>query len=77
MVPELMIWIRSGIASELTIAALLFGEADTVRIAAIANSPRLLVFWNLRMFTRGGMAPHVTISSLFLKLIETKSLDGM
>lgn len=57
----------SGMTPE-SIMVFLFGEAvDSVRIEAVASSRKVLVFWNLRSSTRGGIAPHVTICSLFLK----------
>ena len=54
-------------APEAAIGGLLGGDADKVKIAAVANSLRSSVFWNLRRLTRGGRAPHVTICSLFLR----------
>lgn len=64
-VPELRICTRSSAAPEAAIVGLLGGAAESVKIAAVANSLRLL-FLNLRSSTRGGMAPDVTIFTLFL-----------
>lgn len=56
-----------------SIRVFLFGGAvDSVRIAAVASSRKVLVFWNLRRSTSGGIAPHVTICSLFRSFLEAR-----
>nr|AFK34379.1 unknown [Lotus japonicus] len=47
---------------------LLGAAAESVRIAAVANSRMLRLFCILRSSTRGGMAPALTIVTLFLSL---------